>query len=266
MKPILTWTLWQRRASIVWWSLGVAFFVVLTLAFYASFRDQAAQLNQVLDRLPSAARSLFAGDNSSLLSPEGFLNARLYYLMLPLLLGILAIGLGSSLVAKEEDDGTLELLLARPVSRARLLAAKALAGFFIVAAVSLVALVTTLIVCRLVQLNEPVSRIILANFLCLLLSLLFGAIAFCLTTIGRARSWSIGLSVLIALGGYIIASLESTVHWLHQPAKILPYHYYRPNDILQGNFVWQNAVGFLAAIAALGFISWLAFRQRDLNG
>ncbi|MBI2368924.1 MAG: MFS transporter [Deltaproteobacteria bacterium] len=48
--------------------------------------------------------------------------------MLPLLLSVLTIGLGSRLLAKEESEGTLELLLARPVSRAKLLAAKAMAG------------------------------------------------------------------------------------------------------------------------------------------
>ncbi len=264
MIAVIRWTLWQRRWSIVWWSLGVAAFIVISLGFYASFRDQAAQLNQVLDKLPHTARALFT-DANNFLSPDGFLSARLYYLMLPLLLGILAIGLGSSLIASEENSGTIELLLARPLSRSKLLLAKALAGILNLAAIALVALITTIIVCHLVKLNEPIARLALATLATAVLGLLFGAVAFSVTTLGRARAAAVGLSVLVALSGYIIASLESTVAWLRWPAKALPYHYYRPTEILQGHFSWYNIGGLLGAALVLGIISWSAFRKRDLN-
>ncbi len=266
MHPISHWTMWQRRSSIFWWVLGTAGFVVLSIGFYASFRGQADQLNAALDKIPPAAKSLLAGGSSSFISPQGFLNARLYYLMLPMILSILAIGLGSSLIAKEEDDGTLELLLSRPISRGKLLRGKAWAGFITVTFVGLVALVTTLITCRLVQLNEAAQWIILANFMAMLLALLFGTLALMITTIGRARGSAIGISVLVALGGYVVVSLADNVHWLKWPAKAFPYNYYRTGDILAGNFRWQNAAGFLVAIAVLLLISWSAFRKRDLNG
>ena len=85
MRAVLSWTIWQRRWSWLFWTLGVCAFIVLSLSFYASFRGQAAQLNEVLNNLPQTARSLFT-DNADFLSPEGFLSARLYYLLLPLLL------------------------------------------------------------------------------------------------------------------------------------------------------------------------------------
>lgn len=266
MQVVAKWTLWQRRSSIFWWTLGTIGFIALSIGFYASFRGQADQLNAVLDKLPPTAKSLFAGGTSSFLSPDGFLNARLFYLMLPMLLSILAIGMGSSLIAKEEDDGTLEILLSRPISRGRLLAGKAWAGFVILAFVGLVALASVIVTCQLVKLSEPVAYIILANFMCMLMALLFGALAFTLTTIGRARGGAIGISVLVALGGYIVVSLADNVHWLNWPAKAFPYEYYKTADILRGNFAWQNAAGFGVAILLLGLISWSAFRRRDLNG
>jgi ABC-2 type transport system permease protein len=266
MHPIAKWTLWQRRSSIFWWAVGTMGFVVLSIGFYASFRGQADQLNSALDKIPPAAKSLVAGGNLNIISPDGFLNARLYYLMLPMLLSILAIGLGSSLVAREEDDGTLELLLSRPVSRARLLSGKAWAGFVILSFVGLSALAVTIITCELVKLYEPVANIILANFMTMLLALLFGTLAFCLTTIGRTRSASIGITVFVALGGYVVVSLAENVHWLKWPAKVFPYEYYRTGDILAGSFSWQNAAGYIAAILILGLISVTAFRRRDLNG
>lgn len=265
MRAILSWTIWQRRWSWLFWALGICAFIILSLSFYASFRGQAAQLNEVLSNLPQAARSLFT-DNADFLSPEGFLSARLYYLLLPLLLSVLSIGLGGSLISKEEESGTLDLLLARPISRTKLLIAKAASGFIIVGGVALAALVTTLIVSRLVDINVAISHIIVATFYSALLALVFGALAFCISTIGRgARLASVGVASLFGLGSYIISSLAGTVHWFVWPAKFLPYNYYRPGQILAGEYSWQNAVVLIVIFIGLGIVSWAGFRGRDIG-
>lgn len=264
MWAVLHWTVWQRRWSMLWWCLGVAGFIILSLSFYASFRDQAAQLNEILSRLPAAARALVS-DTGSFLTPEGFLSARLYYLLLPLLLSILAIGLSGSLITKEEDRGTLEMLLSRPVSRSKLLAGKALAGLIIVLAVSLVSLITAVIVCRLVKLEVAFDRIILATLLATLLALVFGTIAFAVAAHGRARAASVGIATLFGIASYLISSLDEVVEMLRWPAKLLPYHYYRPGEVLTGNFNWRFAVVLLCVIAALAVFSFVSFRTRDLN-
>ncbi|MEK7095962.1 MAG: ABC transporter permease subunit [Patescibacteria group bacterium] len=266
MIAVIKWTLWQRRWSTLWWAIGIAAFIFLSLSFYASFRDQAAQLNQVLDRLPAAARSLFTG-NADFLSPQGFLSARVYYLMLPLLLSFLAIGLGSSLISREEETGTLELLLARPISRTRLLAAKALAGLIITVTVSLTSLVSTLVICKLVKLEIPLGGIVVTTLTCTVLALVFGALAFAMSALGRsARLASVGLSVIVALGGYIISSLAGAVKWLEWPAKFFPYHYYRPTETLAGVYVWRDSLLLLGVTAILLIIAWQGFSKRDLNG
>ena len=266
MIAVIKWTLWQRRWSTLWWAIGVAAFIFLSLSFYASFRDQAAQLNQVLDRLPAAARSLFTG-NADFLSPQGFLSARVFYLMLPLLLSFLAISLGSSLISREEETGTLELLLARPVSRTKLLIAKALTGLIITVAISLTALTSTLVICKLVGLEIPLGRVAVTTLTCTALALVFGALAFAMSALGRsAKLASVGLSVIIALGGYIISSLAVTVNWLEWPAKFFPYHYYRPTQTLAGVYVWRNSFLLLGVIIILLIIAWQGFRRRDLNG
>lgn len=266
MRPVVKWTLWQRRWSTFWWAVGIAAFIFLSLSFYASFRDQAAQFNQILDRLPATARSLFTG-NADILSPQGFLSARVYYLMLPLLLSFLAIGLGASLISREEESGTLELLLARPLSRTKLLAAKALAGLIITVTVSSIALASTLIICKLVKLEIPLGRVVVTTLACVVLALVFGALALAMSALGRsAKLASVGLSVIIALGGYIISSLAGAVQWLQWPAKFFPYHYYRPTQSLAGIYVWRDSFLLLGIIIILLIIAWQGFKKRDLNG
>ena len=53
-----------------------------------------------------------------------YLNGELFSFMTPLFVMIFAIGLAAAQIAGEEENGTLSLLLAYPVSRDRLLAQK----------------------------------------------------------------------------------------------------------------------------------------------
>lgn len=264
MIPIIKWTLWQRKTSIIWWSIGVASLIFITLIFYPSFKDEAAQLQRSFENLPDAAVQLFGG-STDFFSPIGFLNSQLYFIVLPLVLAILAIGLGSSLVAQEEQSLNIELLLGRPISRSKLLLAKSLAGGLILTFVTLVGLVATIVTAKLVDLEVATSLIALVTLDCLLLTLCFGAIALVITMFGKARSASLGIATFIALGGYIISSLAGTVDWLETPSKIFPFHYYQSEAILRETYNWTNSLFFIAVIAVCGAISWFVFRQRDLG-
>jgi len=261
MGAIIRWTLWQRRWSIFWWSLGVTVLVAFTLAFYPTIRDQAAQLNQSFD-LGSSTEALFGG--TDFFSPLGYLNSQLIYFTLPLLLAILAIGLGTSLVGREESSGTLESLLARPISRGHLVIAKALAGIGIVLLVTLIASLVTLLMCRIVNLGIPIVNVAAACFACFMLVLTFGAAAFLLTATGRGRVAALGIAVVYAIGGYLVSSLTSSVHWLQKPSLIFPYHYYRTADILSGTFDWSSIVFFALFTFVCGILAWLSFRRRDI--
>src|SRR6266545_1586647 len=111
--------LWQRRWALMWWSIAIVAFIVLNLAFYPSFKDQAGELDKALSNMPDSLKALFT-DTGDFTSPVGYLSSQIYYLLLPALLTVYSIGIGASLLAKEEQQGTLELLLARPLSRTKL--------------------------------------------------------------------------------------------------------------------------------------------------
>jgi len=262
MKPVIRWTLWQRRWSTFWWSLGVVALSGFTLAFYPTIKDQASQLNKSLGGLSGSAQSLFGG--TDFFSPVGYLNSQLIYFTVPLILAILAIGLGTSLIGREESNGTLESLLARPVSRGKLTLAKAIAGVIIILIVSFVNLLVTVGLSKLVNLDVSSVYVAEACFACFMLVLTFGAVAFLLTSTGRGKVAALGISVVYGIGGYLISSLDSTVHWLTHVSPIFPYHYYQTADILRGTFRWGDIVFFTVFTLACGLLAYLAFRRRDI--
>ncbi len=261
MRAIIRWTIWQRRWSILWWSLGLVALITLTLLLYPSIRDQADQLNKSFN-LSGGTLDLFGG--TDFFSPAGYLNSQLIYFTLPLVLAILAIGLGTSLIGREESSGTIKSLLARPISRGKLLAAKAIAGILVVFIVTAITSAVTVGLCKLVNLGIPLGDIAGACFACFMLVLTFGAAAFLLTATGRGRIAAMGVAVAYGMGGYLVSSLAPSVHWLERPSVIFPYHYYQTADILHGTFAWRNMVFFALFTLVCGVLSWLAFRRRDL--
>ncbi|MCA9337825.1 ABC transporter permease subunit [Candidatus Saccharibacteria bacterium] len=263
MWALIKWGLWQKRWFIMWWCIALVGFIFLNLIFYPSFKDQAAQLEQSFSQIPESTRALFS-DTSDFFSPTGYLSSQVFYLMMPMLLGILAITLGSSLIAREEKDGTIELLMSRPVSRRALLAGKALVGVVILFAVGMVGMLTTVIMSKLVDLAVPSKDIALATLASTLLALSFGTVAYMITSFGKARVASVGLATLFALGGYIIVSLSGAASWLKWPSRAFPFHYYHASEILEGTYQWRNMLFIVAVVLASSIIAWVAFRRRDI--
>lgn len=266
LLTVIKWELRSRRWSIIWWIIGIALFVSINISVYPTFRDQSAQLNESLNQLPESMRQMFS-DTGDFMSPVGFLSSQVFYLMLPLLFCFLTIGLGSSLIAREEQRKTIELLLARPISRGKLLLGKALSGLTISAIISTVVGIICMIEVAAIGFDGvSIMGVFLATMMAMLFGLLFGAIAFMLTGMGAfGRGASIAVASLLALGGYVISSLEVTVKWLQGPSKLLPYHYFKPGKILEGHFPVAVAAVFVVVILAAILVAWISFRRRDIE-
>jgi len=268
MRATLLWELSRRRSAIIWWTVGSVILSVFILALYPPIRNQAHQLNQVLNQLPQGLRELKTGGANSVnvADPVSFLNSQLFYATLPILWIILAITRGSAILGREEQSHTLELLLARPISRGRLLAAKALSLIcecLIIGAITAAAIV---ILAPLFALHLATWRLLLATLYTLLFSLSFGLIAFSLQAASSlTRRLATAVTVLLSFGGYLLASLSGLTDWLKLPAKFAPYHYFTPDKILHG----QNVAGlnlYLAGVFVLTVVvAYVGFRRRDIN-
>lgn len=267
MRPVLAWELRSRRTSIFWWVFATVVLIAVLLLVYPSIRDQATQLNKVLNQLPAGLRTLKTGSSDvDIASPIGYLNSQLYYVTLPLLFIILAISRGSGLLGRDEQDRTLELLLARPLSRGRLLLAKAAAGVMELFIVAAVATAVTIGLARAVNMGIGTGVLVVTSLYTFLFALSFGAIAFALTAAGRfGKRMSTGIAVVVSFGGYILASLSGLTHYLVNPAKLAPYHYFVPEQLLKG----QGAAGldiYLAGVFILTIlVAYSGFRSRDIG-
>lgn len=265
MKAVIKWTMLMRRSYTIWWTIGISAFVAVELAFYPSFKGQFDDLNKTLANLPAGVKGLI-GDSGSYFSPETYLNSRVFYLVVPMLLVILMINVSSKLIALEEKSGTLELLLSRPISRSRLVVGKALSGLAITAIATIVSLAVCVGLSKAVGIPNSVAQMSAAMLLTYLLCLIFGAFAFMMTALGgRFRNMAVGLTILFFASSYVLTGLEGVADWLKPISKLMPYHYFKPQDMLLGNYDWSTVAIYAAVSLIFGVIAVIGFRRRDIG-
>lgn len=263
MKVVFLWELARRKWFVLWWTLGVSGLIAMTVLAYRAFGGQAKQLDQSFSGLTSSAGSFFGG--SDFFSPIGYLSSQVYFILLPVLLIIMVTTLASSLMNHDENNATVELTLARAVSRRQLLAAKALAGFIVVAAVCLLSYLVTIASVKAANMQISGVHLFVTHVLSFAFSLSFGVISFALMAVSRlTRKIANVIAIVLAFGGYIITSLASFVHWLSTLAKFMPYHYYDTVALLSGH-VQVGLLWYLAGVTVAGVVIAVAgYSRRDI--
>jgi len=264
LRNVYAKSLRDMRRSIVWWSLGLIAMTALMIAVYPTVRDNP-DLNKLVENYPDALRAFIAfGGELDYTSGAGYLGSELFAFMVPLLLAVAAIGAGARATAGEEEAGTIDLLLANPVSRRRLIVEKTAALATEVALLALVLWISLLLGVEIVGMDVSVANLAAATFAAALLAFSFGAIAVLAGSISGRRSVAIGVPAAVAVAAYLVSSLGSLVGSLEFARKASPYYHYVASDPLRHGLDLVH-VGFLLGIGIIAIaLAVLAFERRDL--
>jgi ABC-2 type transport system permease protein len=268
MFETIAWELRQRRTAIFWWTAGSILLCVAIMALYPSIRDKANDLNQVINQLPQGLRELKTGGSNSVdvADPISFLNSQLFYATLPIIWIILAVTRGSTILGRDEQNHTLELWLARPISRGVLLAAKGISLVLEFVIIGLASLIAITALAPAFGLHIGTVHLLLASVYTVLFSLSFGLIAFALTAFGRfTKRAATTIAVIVGFGGYLLASLSGLTDWLKVPAKFAPFHYFAPDKIMRGQHANGLNIYLVGILVVTILVSYLGFRRRDIS-
>ncbi len=251
-----------RLRSIAVWSVSMALLVLLVVAVYPSVRDNKS-LDSIYGDLSPTAQALLGG--SDLTSPVGYLATQLFAFFLPAVLLVFAIGRGAGTVAGEEEEHTLDLLLAQPVRRRSVYAQKAVAVGLGVLALVIASWVPLVALDSAVQFDLAVDRLgaicLQMALFCWAAGLLAQAVA---ATVGR-RAVGIAVTVGYTVVSYIVYGLSATVHPLTYLRPLTLWRWYLANDPLRSG-VGTTEVLVLAGVCAAALAAGAAgFGRRDLR-
>jgi ABC-2 type transport system permease protein len=260
---VLRKTLADQRRALVGWALGMAALVLLYTSFYPSVKANAAKLNQYIQTLPDAVRNMI-GRGGDFSSPTGYLQSEIFSIMGPLLLMILAIGAGARAIAGEEEIGTLDLLLANPIARRRVVAEKFWAMVAGTAGVGVVMWAAITVFGPLFGVHVGLVNLAETVLSAVLLAVGFGTGALAVGCLRGKRGLAIAVVVSVAVVTYLLNVLAPSVHAVRSLQKLSPFYYYIENDPLRNGLDPVHAL-VLVSIAAAGLgLALLAFERRDL--
>lgn len=265
---VLTQMISSRRRSTVWWSVGMAVLVVGIASAYPSARDSGAGLESYMDSLPEGVVELF-GATAGIGTPVGYLNSQLYANVLPLLLIVMGVGAGSWAVAGAEADGTLEMLLANPVTRTRVAVERLLGLVILTGALALVATVVAVAVAPAFGLEDiGAGALAGAGLAAWLLALVFASVSFAVGAATGSKPAAMGTGAGLAAGTYVLFGLTGFVDQVSALKWVSPWFWFLDADPLAGvtSAFWWEAVALPLAVCLLVCLGGIArLVRRDLH-
>jgi ABC-2 type transport system permease protein len=254
----------RRRGTLIVTAMLVAT-VGLTIAVFPSFGESDIDFAELLESYPEEFRAAFVGNVTDFSSLDGYLVVELYQLVWLLIIGSYFAYAAGSLIAREVDRHSAELVLARPVSRTRFVVGKFLAMLPAVAIVDVVVLVAVLVGAGLIDEELRFSRLLLLHAVaglylvdCVAVGLLASAY---FQRVRRAQGAAIG----IIFGTFLLDSLTIDTDYEFLGSLSLT-RYIDPGELLvSGDVDWGGVAVLLVTTCVLVVLAAEVFERRDLS-
>lgn len=263
MFAIVRKTIFEKRFSLLAWSLGALFMVWLTLIFYPSF-SQGDQLNDLVKSLPPQLQGL-VGNANDFKTLGGYIDSVVFNLRVPLVTVTMAILFGISLTAADEEQGTLSTLLAQPVSRARVLWEKFIALAVCVFIVHIGVFLGIIVALLTIGYTYNVMLLAAITVGSYMLAMIFGTLSFTLGAVFGKKGLASTIASSLALLAFLLQSLAPSVKSLQDVQKVSPFYYFVSPGIASNGLDWAFVALQTFVVLLLAIVAWAVFRHRDVE-
>ena len=253
----------KNSIMILGWGLGLALLGFYLFDIYETLFVANANVADFIGAFPEELMAFF-GQQGGVITPTSFLNME-FFSFTPLILGIMVVSTASGLVARREEDGTLELIIAQPISRSRVFWGKLLA--LLVSLTLILGLTWSGFAIGMGQGGTfdfslwEMSRAFISLFAVLLvflsLALLFSMVLPSSTTAGLVS----GFLVVVF---YFVSSLSNIDEKLEGINNFSPMRYYQGAEAIE-QFEPNHLLILLGTSLVFILLSWLIFERRDLR-
>ena len=214
-------------------------------------------------KVPKSVANLLGGGDYGTIT--GWFRSEIAAIYGPLVIGALAITGASATTAGEEEDRILGLVLAHPIRRHRLVAAKAVAIAGIVLIVALGSWIGLI-----VGVAVGGGGITLAHMTALAVQLAFfgfatGALALALGAGTGRRSLATGAAAAVGILGWLINSFAPLVSALDWMKYLSPFYYYAGHDPLTHGVYIVGVIVLGLVSLALTAVGMIGIERRDLR-
>jgi ABC-2 type transport system permease protein len=266
--PLYWLALYRRRRMLVGLILGMVAFEALIIVITRTIPPEEMFAGSIRQP-PSAFRALSGSSGAvSLASYPGLVGAGLVHPFWIAMQLTVVGSFGAAAVAADVEAGTIELLMVRPISRARLLAERTAAlvtGSVLVTAAATATVAIGVAATPRLQETVSLAGVAAAGVLGLGLALCIAGPVLAVSAAGRHRGQVVGATIAFGAVGFavnFIAQAWPTVSFLR---FLSPFHYYTPADALVSGTVPVGSMAVLLAVFVAGIAGAVRLlARRDL--
>lgn len=259
-------TLRRHWRQVLWWGGGMALlgYYIMTIIPNVDMLNQYAEM--VANLKPEFLALIGIQDAAVIATPEGFIAMGFFGYAL-LMLAAFAVMAGLNMTANEEDEGILDVVLAQPVARWRIIVEKFAAYFVLTLGVVAVALGGLLLGMNNSSLAVNVGNLVQSALNMLPSLTLMIAFTMFIATVVRRRTTALALAVIFIVGSFFIDFLGSSASGTLADAlrAISFFAYYDEQTVILKGMDIGKALALLAASGALLAASLWFFERRDVG-
>jgi ABC-2 type transport system permease protein len=259
----------DRKTSLIAYSLGAAVFLEMYVAMFPLFADRfdQAQIDKLLQAYPKQIFQAIGMDPAkfTLAKFESFVATEYFSLIWPIMAIIFVVALGGVQIAGEIEKGTIETVLAQPISRLKIFFAKYIAG---VAGLLIFTVISVFAVVPLAALHGVEYK--LENFAtAAVLGFFFALAIFSLSMLSTSMFSEKGKSNFAVGGVVILMYVLNVISTFKESLKDLRYlsffYYYDYSAALLDNKLDSLAIWvFLGVSVVVTILGALWFMRRDV--
>ncbi len=249
--------------SLLIWSAIIIVLIIMAVSKFSAFAGDPEML-KMLDSLPPAMLDAFSMRAFNLTTLSGFYGVMFIYFGL---MGAIAAAMwGSDVISKEERDKTVEFSLVLPVSRSKVVTAKALAALVNCIAFVLITWAVSLVAVRSFNPDQAFHNYLALEMRAMFtIELIFLAIGLLLGCAMKQYKRSGSTAVAVILATYFMSIVSVMDEKLDFLKWFTPFKYFDAGDLfrngkMNGAYLLLSAAIIVVCVAA----AYLFYNRRDL--
>jgi len=257
-RNTLRCNLWQ----LLGWGLTLGLVTFYLTLLYKPMIEQQSQLTSLMQAYGPSFLAFFGG-TLDILSPAGYIDFA-YFSYIPIVAGIFSLLVGSGLILADEEHGTLDLVLAHPVSRTALFWGRLLAFVAVTAGILFISWLGFLAGLSDTGWDVSAFALLLPHLDLFVILMLFGALALFLSLALPSRTLAASVTGALLVASYFVTSMARINDKLAGLNDLSPLKYYEGGRALE-DLNWEHLLGLLGFTLLFTLLAWLLFERRDVR-
>jgi len=263
--PLYLRELSDNKKTFFIWIAVLIVMNILSFSVYPSIADASSDFQELLQNYPEAIVKMMGAGQLDFSNILHFFGMEVY-LFITLLGSIYAMILGSGIIAKEQDDKTIEFLLAKPLSRKNIVNSKVMAVITYILVFNLILFISDYAMLEAFKRDEYSMKIFAVLSLGgLMLHFTFAAIGIFISSIIVKVRTAMSISLGVVLGMYFLSIISSISDRLSNLKYITPFRYVEATDlIINGRISYIYIIIMILIIVFFTSAAYVYYSRKDI--